>query len=294
MLIGLRLYIKDMCEKLEQFSVLLTVYYKEKAEYFRRCLESLREQTIPADEWVIVKDGPLTPELDTVIFEYEQFNDTNIKIVSLEKNCGSGIASAAGLEVCSYDLVARMDSDDVAVNNRFELQLNEFRNDPMLDVCGGQILEFENDENTPIAERRVPLAHDDILKYHKLRSAVNNQTAMIRKDKIIAAGGYRDAPYMEDYMLYFDLLRTGARFKNIDSYLCKVRVNRDLLARRCGYDNYKKYKNAKKIVYQSGFISFWQYEKMNCIQFITCMMPKFLRKFIYFRLAHKKISNINE
>lgn len=272
-----------------KFSVLFTVYYKEKAEFFRQSLESIRNQTVKAAEWIIVKDGPLTPELDALIDEYCAYEDLNIKVVALEKNMGSGPASAKGVESCEYELIAKMDSDDIAVANRFELQLNEFMSDSELAVCGGQIVEFETSVDQLIAKRMVPLNHDDIYNYFKYRMGINNMTVMYKKSEVLAVGNYDDAPLMEDYMLFAKLLQHGAKFKNVDAVLCYARTDKTMVARRGGLKNYKYYKIAKKKMYKSGFINYWQYKKMNVIQFIVSVMPGWLRKFVYFNMAHKKV-----
>ncbi|MDE7301604.1 MAG: amylovoran biosynthesis protein AmsE, partial [Clostridia bacterium] len=157
-----------------------------------------------------------------------------------------------------------------------------------LDLCGGQILEFETDPNEPIAERRVPLTHEEIVEYQKKRSAFNHMTVMFKKSKVLEAGNYKNCPLMEDDMLWGDMILAGAQCMNIDEYLCKVRTNRDMIARRGGLKYYKKYKTARKQIYKTGFISYGQYSKTNFIQFLVCIMPKRLRKFVFFHLIHKK------
>lgn len=277
-----------------KFSVLISVYCKEKPEFFDRALASIYDQTVKADEWVIVKDGPITAELEEVIDKYAAYPDTTIKQVQLETNMGLGLALAHGVPECSNELIARMDTDDISVRNRFELQLKEFEQDPELDICGGHIIEFEEDENEFVAERRVPLKQAEIAQYHKSRCAFNHVTVMYRKSKVLEAGNYKDFPLMEDDMLWADMLQHGAKCMNIDKYLCKVRTNRDMIARRGGLKYYKKYKNARKAIYKKGFMSRAQYNKTNFIQFVVCIMPSFLRKFVFFKLLHKKPPALTE
>ncbi|MCI8325103.1 MAG: glycosyltransferase [Clostridia bacterium] len=277
-----------------KFSVLMSVYCKEKPEFFDRALASIYDQTVKADEWVIVKDGPITAELEEVIDKYAAYPDITIKQVQLETNMGLGLALAHGVPECSNELIARMDTDDISVRNRFELQLKEFEQDPELDICGGHIIEFEEDENEFVAERRVPLTQDDIADYQRSRSAFNHVTVMLRKSKVLESGNYKDAPLMEDDMLWVDMLQHGAKCMNIDKYLCKVRTNRDMIARRGGLSYYKKYKRTRKMIYKTGYISRFQYVKNNFIQLIVCIMPSFLRKFVFFKLIHKKPPALTE
>ncbi|WP_251615589.1 glycosyltransferase [Pumilibacter muris] len=274
-----------------KFSVLLSVYYKEVPEFFDTCLESVYNQTVKASEWVIVKDGPITEELESVIQKYKSYDGVCIKEVPLAENQGLGIALSHGVVACSNELIARMDTDDIAVPDRFELQLKEFELNPDLDLCGGHIIEFETDPNDPVAERKVPLTQEEITEYQKKRSAFNHMTVMFKKSKVLESGNYKHAPLMEDDMLWVDMLMHGAKCKNIDSYLCIVRTNRNMIARRGGLKYFKKYKNARKLIYKTGFISRSQYSKTNFIQFFVCIMPSWLRKFVFFRLIHKKPKN---
>lgn len=274
-----------------KFSVLLSVYYKEKPKFFDNALESIYNQTVKADEWVIVKDGAIPDELQDVIDKFKQYEDVSIKEVTLEENNGLGIALSMGIPECSNELIARMDTDDIAVPNRFELQLAAFEKNPELDICGGQIIEFEDNPEKPIAERKVPLIHDEIVEYQKLRCSFNHMTVMYKKSKVLEAGNYQDCPLMEDDWLWVRMILAGAKCVNIDEYLCKVRTNRDMIARRGGLKYYNKYKAARKRILDRGFISKRQYRKTNRIQWLVCVMPKWLRKFVFFKLLHKKVNN---
>lgn len=275
-------------EEKQKFSVLFSVYSKEKPEFFDKSLESIYNQTIKADEWVIVKDGPITQELQDIIDKYKSYDGVVIKEIQLDKNSGLGIALSYGVPECSHELIARMDTDDIAVSNRFELQLKEFERDSELDLCGGQIIEFETDPSEPIAERRVPLKHDDIVQYQKKRSAFNHMTVMYKKSKVLEAGNYKDCPLMEDDMLWVDMILAGAKCLNVNEFLCKVRTNKDMIARRGGLKYFKKYKNARKKIYKTGFITYGQYFKVNFVQFVVCLMPSWIRKKVFFGLLHKK------
>lgn len=276
---------------MEKFSVLMSLYIKEKAEYFKLCMESVLGQTALPDEIVIVKDGPVSEEVDVVLEDYVSKNRNLFKIVALTENKGLGLALSEGIQHCSNELVARMDTDDIAVPERFELQLKMFESNPDLDICGGQILEFEENEDNIVAERKVPLSHEEIIEYQKKRSAFNHMTVMFKKSKVLEAGNYKHCPLMEDDMLWVDMINAGAKCANLSENLCKVRTNRDMIARRGGLKYYKKYKNARKQILNTGFITKKEYRKTNRIQFLVCIMPAWLRKFVFFNLIHKKAKN---
>ena len=75
-----------------EFSVLMSVYYKENPEYLKRALDSILNQTITADEIVLIKDGPLTKELDDAIANYEEKYIAILRVLSLENIVGLGEA----------------------------------------------------------------------------------------------------------------------------------------------------------------------------------------------------------
>ena len=151
-----------------KFSVLLSIYYKEKPEYFRECMESIYSQTVLPDEIVLVEDGRLTEELYEAISDYEcRPSEINFVTVKLEKNSGLGLALAEGIKHCSNELVARMDTDDICVPDRFEIQLNAFSENPGLDIIGGYISEFSEDMHNIISERTVPLGNNEIKQYKR-------------------------------------------------------------------------------------------------------------------------------
>lgn len=271
---------------MEQFSVLMSLYIKEKAEYFHECMESLLRQTVMPTEIVIVLDGPISCEVEAELKKYENENSGLIKRVPLEHNVGLGLALREGILHCSNEIIARMDTDDIAREDRFEKQLVFLLNNDV-DVCSSSILEFSESVDKIIGERVVPEKHDEIIKYQKQRSAFNHMAVMYRKSKVLQAGNYENCPLMEDDMLWVRMIIAGAKCGNIREPLVFARTNLSMIARRGGISYYKKYKNAKKQIYNTGFISFFDYKYTCLIQFFVCLCPKKIRKFIFFKILHK-------
>ena len=133
------------------FSVLMSVYEKETPEYLQAALDSiLVNQTIMPTEVVVVEDGPLNDGLYDILEEFRK-KFPCLKTVPLRKNVGLGDALNEGLKHCSYEWVARMDSDDIAVDTRFESQLTFIKHNPDIDLLGGNITEFLN---SPFQKKR--------------------------------------------------------------------------------------------------------------------------------------------
>lgn len=272
---------------MDKFSVLMSVYLKENPEFLRLAIDSIVKQTIMPNQVVIVKDGPLTPELDGVIDEFNLLYPGLFKIVSLETNRGLGLALREGVIMCDNELIARMDSDDISRSDRFELQLKEFMKDPALDICGSHVLEFEVNIENIVAKRIVPIEDEAIKKYQKRRDGFNHVSVMFKKSAVLRAGNYQSCLLMEDTLLWVNIFLSGAKAVNIDDYLVFVRIGKDMFERRGGFSYYKKYKSGRKQIYKTGYISWWDYRYTLLVQFAVALMPNKLRGWIFKKLLHR-------
>lgn len=268
----------------QKFTVLMSLYFKEKPEYARECFNSLLNQTVRATEWVIVEDGSLTEELYNLLDEYQNKYPNLIKRVPLKENRGLGLALREGILHCSNELIARMDTDDICREDRFELQLKEFEKNPFLDICGSHIKEFDGNIANKKSLRKVPLNDQDIKRYQKRRSAFNHMTVMYKKSAVIRAGNYEDCLYMEDDMLWVKMLLANCLCKNIDDYLVYARTGLSMIERRGGIQYYKKYALARKKIFNLGYISLSDYIITLLVNFMVCIMPKYIRM-IFFKVV---------
>lgn len=272
---------------MESFSVLMSLYIKESPKYLRESLESVCSSTILPNEIVLVLDGPISSELQSVLNEYVSSYPDLFKIIPLETNQGLGLALREGVICCKNELIARMDTDDICRRDRFEKQLLAFEENPNIDICGSHILEFEENINNVVAKRVVPLTNDKIKKYQKRRDGFNHVSVMFRKSSVLKAGNYQSCLLMEDTLLWANMFNCGASGMNIDDYLVYVRIGEEMFERRGGFSYYKKYKAGRKMVYKTHFISWWDYTWTLFIQFIVAMMPNKLRGFIFKKMLHR-------
>ena len=169
--------------------------------YFKASLDSIFHQTLLPDEVILVEDGPLTSELEQIVYDYSTRYPV-LKIVPLPTNQGLGKALNEGLKHCSYDLVARMDTDDIAMPDRFRRQIQIFEEHPEIDVCGAWVDEFEGNKRNILSTRKLPEYHEEIAAYAKRRNPINHPVVMFRKSAVIAAGGYQrsaDDPSTEQH-----------------------------------------------------------------------------------------------
>ena len=272
---------------MEKFSVLMSLYIKEKPEYLTACMESILVQTVLPAEIVIVLDGPITEGLQSVLDKYMQKVPELIRLVPLAQNRGLGLALAEGIQHCSYELVARMDTDDICRKDRFEKQLAEFEKNPQLDICGSHIAEFETDHKQIKSYRRVPLTHEEICQYQRKRDSFNHMTVMYKKSAVLNAGNYQHALLMEDSLLWIHMIQSGATMMNIDEELVYARAGDEMIARRGGYSYFLKYREGRKRILQTGYISKWDYYQTLMVQLVVALMPAKLRLFVFRKLLHR-------
>lgn len=238
---------------MENYSVLMSVYYKEKPEFLRESIQSMLNQTVPTNDFVIVCDGPLTPELDTVLKQFNQDNPDLFQIIRLPKNVGIGAAANTGLKYCKNNLIAKMDSDDISRETRCEKQLEIFSEFPNLDILGGQLSEFEDSTDQIFAIRKVPLNQDEILIFAKRRMPFNNQTVMYKKKKVLEIGGYSPLRRCEDYDLFVRMLQGGCIAKNLPDVLVDYRLNKNAIQRRGMMKNFQGFVQVRWRMYMRGF-----------------------------------------
>lgn len=280
------MYVNFYEDFIMDFSVLMSVYIKEKPQYFKECLDSLLSQTVLPTQIVMVEDGPLTEELYSIIKEYKQKTDI-IKSVPLKENVGLGKALSIGLAACDYSLVARMDTDDIAFPERFEYQLKAFEEDPELDICGTHALEFDGNTENIISKKTVPVTHEEIYEYAKKRNPFNHPTVMYKKKAVLDAGDYQHAMGFEDYFLWARMLVNGAKAKNIDEYLLYFRTGGDMFKRRGGYKYLKSALAVKKRIHKTGLNSFSDYFISSAVHIAVSLMPNKLRSFVYRKFLRK-------
>ena len=182
------------------FSVITSVYKNDKPEYIRAALDSmLVKQTVKPDEIVLVQDGPVPYETSRLLLEYKDKYGEKFNVIKLDANKGLGNALKLGVENAKYDVIARMDSDDICISDRFEKQLAYLEGHPECDIVGGQITEFIDTPDNIVGKREVPCSNEEIYKYMRSRCALNHPTVMFKKESVLKAGNYKDWFWNEDY-----------------------------------------------------------------------------------------------
>lgn len=273
-----------------KFSVCMSVYKNDRPEYVDIAIQSIFiKQTVKPNEIVLVVDGPISMELESLIDNYSTKYSEIFTIIKLEKNQGLGNALRVAVEKVKYDWVARMDSDDIAAPDRFEKQKSFLQANLDVDIVGGQITEFIDVESNIVGLRNVPLLSADINVYIKARCPFNHMTVMFRKDKILAVGNYIDWHYNEDYFLWIRMFLAGCQFANLPETLVNVRVGKEMYQRRGGWKYFLSEAKLQKYMFDNDIIGIIRFVYNVFGRFvIQVLMPNKLRGFVFQKLFRVK------
>ncbi len=273
---------------MKKYSVLMSVYYKEKPEWLKYSIESMLNQTVKCDEFVLVEDGNLTTELDAVIEKFDNENPGLFKIIKLEKNMGLGPALQMGVENCSNEYIARMDSDDYSVPERIEEELKLFSQDESLGMVGTNVSEFIDTIDNVICDVILPENHDDIVKFSKTRNPFRHPSIIFKKSAVLKAGNYREYYLCEDYDMWIRMIRSGCKCYNIQKKYVYMRISDDFYKRRGGIKYLKSILKFKKEQLNTGYFTKKEYVKSAIPHIVVCLLPNMLRDLIYRKLLRKQ------
>lgn len=263
-----------------KFSVLMSLYAKERPQYLRESLDSVFNQTLKPSEVILVEDGPLTDDLTEVVNNYANIHP-ELRIVPLPVNGGLGNALNEGLKHCSHELVARMDTDDIAKPDRFEKQLAIFEKYPQVEVVSSWIDEFKDAPTNVISTRKLPEFPYEIYHYAKKRCPINHPAVMFKKDSVSFAGGYQHFPLFEDYFLWIRLLLNGSKLYNVQESLLLFRTSDDMYRRRGGWKHAATEVKFQNHIRKLGFISWYRFVVNITIRFLIRVLPNKTRTLIY-------------
>lgn len=269
---------------MEKYSVLMSLYKKEHPAYLRLALNSMINQTVKPDEIVLVEDGLLTDELYQVVEEYKEY----LHLVVNKENLGLGLALNKGLLACKNELIARMDTDDIATLNRCEKQIQYFATHLSTTILGGQIEEFITSPDKVVGKRVVPRTDKALKEYMKKRCPFNHMTVMFKKSDVIKAGNYQDWFWNEDYYLWIRLALEGFVFANLPDTLVYARVGTDMYQRRGGDKYFKSEIEIQKLMLEKKLIGYGTYLN-NCGKrlIVEKLIPTKIRGWVFQKFARE-------
>lgn len=271
----------------DKYSVLQTVYKSDDPEYLRMSLESMMNQSKMPDELVLVKDGPITAELQKVIDETDKKYPGIIVQRQLDKNVGLGKALNEGLKICKNELIARMDSDDISLSDRCSKQLELFSADPELDIVGCQAEEFSGSTDNIVGKRTVPLKNSEIHRFARRRDPFNHPTVMYRKSKVMKFGSYGDYRKNQDTDLWIKLLSSGCKGANLPGKLFLFRFDEGTYKKRKSWVNTKTLIKIRWNAYKIHFCSLADFIIVTLSQLFIYIMPSGFQRILYTKVLRR-------
>ena len=260
--------------------MLASAYINTNAEELERCLESIEKQSTPADEVVLVYDGPV----DSSVIECVRSMKCVLPIstIALSKNQGLGSALSVGLDACTHEFVARVDTDDQSMSTRFEVQQEFLGRNPGVSVVGGAMVErYPFRGQFLVRKRNGPLGGAQIRTWAKKRNPLNHPTVMFRKSHLLSVGGYLDCKFFEDYHLWARLLLHGHSLANLDEVVVETVIGDGFFERRGGINYLFSEMRFLSDMLELGFMSFWEAVGFAALRLPTRLMPLSLRKRAY-------------
>ena len=262
------------------FSVLLPVYAGDRHDYLARSLASVTvEQTRPPDEVVVVRDGPVSPEVQQTLAEFVATSTIPVVQVDLQYNEGLGRALDRGLAACRHDVVARQDADDISLPQRFERQL------PLIEagaaLVGAGLLEFGEDEHDVVGQRTPPTSRAEIRRSARFRDPFNHPTVIYRRAAVEAVGGYAHLPLMEDYWLFMRMLESGAVAENLADALVLYRIGAGAYARRGGRALLRSELDLQRRMLAAGYVTRAEYLRNVVVRGGYRLVPEAVRRVTY-------------
>jgi glycosyltransferase involved in cell wall biosynthesis len=257
-------------------TVLMALYWKDDPFIFRKAVLSVFANSILPDDFILVIDGPLDKNLELEISLLKL--DFNITTIYLATNMGLAIALNEGLKYVTTEWVARADSDDINLPNRFETQL--FYALKGYDLIGGSIQEVDKNGNF-LALRSVPTDQSDIIKYLQFRSPFNHMTVIFRTSKVNLVGGYPKIFMKEDYALWALLMKQDCRLVNSNEILVHATTGLDMYKRRGGLKYIISEFHLQIFLYKMGIKNLF-FASLHCfIRSFVFMLPSRIRGLIY-------------
>ena len=268
------------------------MYIKENPQYLMRSIDSMLSQTTLTDDYVIVKDGPLTEELDRILEEYSQRYEF-IHIYGYQTNRGLGAALNFGLKECKNELVARMDTDDIALPDRCKKELAVFNSNPSTDIVGTAMYEFSGEEDNIIGLKLMPSSECDIKKYARRRNPFNHPTVMYKKSTVINNGGYIEGRRGEDFALFTEMVFRGCKGTNINEPLLKYRATEDQYRRRTSLVDAQAVLRVMWKNYTNKYVEFYDFLLVVIVQCVGILIPNKLGNFLYKKIFRTNITTSN-
>jgi glycosyltransferase involved in cell wall biosynthesis len=270
-------------------AVLMSVYENDRLDFLKESVYSILNQTFADFHYYLIIDGPVSHDIEEFV---SSLDDERLRLFRLEKNGGLAAALNYLLKIViknpDYELIARMDADDISLPDRFEKQRNYLLENRGITILGCWYEEI-NEEGEHLSFRKLPTDHESLKRRYFTRTPFAHPSVIFRRDLIEVAGFYpTDTILMEDNVLWGRALNCEMRFANIPDYLFKFRINRSFYRRRSGFDYGRKYIRTRFVSFRTLHASFYSYLFLFGFGILK-MSPTYIIK-IYYNYIRKAVT----
>jgi amylovoran biosynthesis glycosyltransferase AmsE len=264
---------------MSNFSVLMSVYIKTNLRQLEECLVSINNQTLLPSEIIIIRDGKVDFDLESILFKY---NKLKFVVVINENNLGLPKSLNKGLDYCKNEIIFRMDSDDICHNERFSIQLDKMLSNDRLAVLGTNVELIDNFSLIMPNIRKVPVLDVDIRRIMFFKNPFNHPSVVFRKSIVQSVGGYTDIYLYEDWYLWIKLSQIeNIEFENLNQKLLKYRIRS--FYDRTGFTIVKAEYKFYLLLFKNNFIKWDVFISNIGSKFVIRMMPDFFYKIVKHR-----------
>lgn len=263
------------------YSVLMPVYKKDNVNWIKEAVDSMLYQSVTPSEFIIIQDGPVPKEIESLINNYINMYPNLFKLLVNDKNLGLGESLRKGVLACTYEYIARMDADDISNTFRCEKILEYMVQNPELSLVGSDCIEFIDKINNIQGYVRLPNTPEAVNKFAKQRVPIRHPSIIFKKSDVLKVGNYKPILRSQEYDLVVRMIMDGMKIANIPEILFYIRVGEDFYSRRGGLDKALLLAKQRRDFYKYGFYKFYEYIFYASINIGVCLMPNYLRAFIY-------------
>jgi glycosyltransferase involved in cell wall biosynthesis len=258
------------------FEVLMAVCATDDPHKLSTAFSGIVNQTVQPKSLILVADGPLSREIDTVISEYSPL--LPFQFIRLKHNSGLCAALNTGLSVSSESVIIRHDADDFSLPHRFQTLVTFLGANPQIDVLGSQVEEIYPDSSRRIS--RYPASHQDIARASFLRNPLAHPSVAFRRDSVINAGSYPLMPKAQDYALWLHMIKSGYKMANLDETLVIIDADPQFIRRR-GLSYFKHEVTMLNYLLSRSTISSFHYFILLLSRFTIRVLPASVRTVFY-------------
>jgi len=271
---------------IEKISVVMACYHGDRLDAMKEAVSSVLQQTLDIFEFIIIEDGPVSDSIENYLVELENV-ESNVRVIRRPKNQGVAAARNHAMSQSLGDYIAIMDSDDIIVPNRLEVQLLAI-NENNVDAVWGWQEEFYDNTREFAGIKKCPEFHDDIVKSLKWRCLLPDPTTFMKRCCYEKTGGYGNVKTLGmDYMFFLEMAVKGCKLYCVQMPLIKVRISPEQRKRRGGLSLLKEDYVLRRWMLKKNLLKIKDFILIMLVFTVFRLQPNGMRDWVYRKILRK-------